>query len=138
MRAAPPVQAWSCSTGPWRAFQSVLHALAAAVAAAWIAGHLWGNPAAAASAVAALLLTAVIARRWPAAQPCRLGWDGGTWLLQPARGEAIAGQARVMIDLGAWMLVRFAPGARWLPLARGDSADWQALRVALHAVRPEA
>ena len=43
-----------------------------------------------------------------------------------------------MIDLGGWMLVRFAPGVRWLPLTRSDSADWQALRVALHAVRPAA
>ncbi len=138
MRAAPATQAWTCTTGPWRAFQVGLHALAAAVVAAWAASHLWGNGAAAAAAAAAGLGAAALAWRWPVAEPCRLGWDGSTWRLQPARGEAISGQVRLMIDLGGWMLVRFSPGARWLPLARAGAADWQAMRVALHAVRPEA
>ena len=47
-------------------------------------------------------------------------------------------QQRQRRRLRGWMLVRFAPGVRWLPLTRSDSADWQALRVALHAVRPAA
>ncbi len=60
----------------------------------------------------------------------RLAWDGAAWQLQP---EGQAGQVALMIDLGDWMLVRFSPGGYWLPLARRDAADWQALRVALHA-----
>ena len=116
----------------------MLYVIAAAVAAAWLAGHGWGTGAAAAAAVTAGFVAAVVAARWPVVEPCRLGWDGGTWLLQPAHGQALAGQASLMIDLGGWMLVRFSPGARWLPLARSGSTDWQALRVALHAVRPAA
>lgn len=77
----------------------------------------------------------MVALRWPAARPRQLGWDGGAWLLQPARGDALTGQVRLMIDLGDWMLVRFSPGARWLPFARSDATDWQALRVALHATQ---
>jgi hypothetical protein len=53
----------------------------------------------------------------------------------------------LMLDLGRWMLVRFTPEAAGragrgrvgvaLPLSRRESAaDWQALRVALHAPQP--
>jgi hypothetical protein len=43
----------------------------------------------------------------------------------------------VMIDLGPWLLLRFAPadaGAVWLPVAEAACGPaWRALRVALHA-----
>jgi hypothetical protein len=42
-----------------------------------------------------------------------------------------------MIDLGPWLLLRFAPadaGPVWLPVAEGTCGPaWRALRVALHA-----
>jgi hypothetical protein len=50
-----------------------------------------------------------------------------------------------MLDLGAWMLVRFSEqgaswpwrGAVWLPLSRRVAGGaWPALRVALHAPQP--
>ena len=72
-------------------------------------------------------------RRW-VAPARRLAWDGSAWQLQP---QGLSGQAALMIDLGDWMLVRFSPGAHWLPLSRREAAtDWQALRVALYAAPP--
>ena len=140
MRVAPPVQALSCGAGPWRSLQQALYALSAAVAAGWSAAQLGGSGTAAACAAAAAgLLVAVLAGRRRAEAASRLAWDGAAWQLQPPRGEALAGQPRLTIDLGGWMLVRFMPGRFWLPLSRCDAADWQALRVALHAVpRPGA
>ena len=136
MRVAPPVQALSCSAGPWRGFHLTLYALSAAVAVAWAAAQLWGAGMAAGGAAAAALAVVAIGRRWRAQPASRLAWDGAAWVWYPPRGEALAGQARLMIDLGSWMLVRFVPGAHWLPLSRRDAADWQALRVALHAAPP--
>ena len=137
MRAAPPVQAWSCSTGPWRVLQLLVHALSAAVLVGWMLAYLWsGVGVAATGATLAGLLALALASRRRADQPSRLAWDGAAWTLLPPRGEALAGQARVMIDLGGWMLVRFVPGSRWLALGRNGAADWQALRVALHALPP--
>ena len=134
MRAAPPVQALSCNTGPWRAFQLSLYALSAGVAAAWVTLQLGGHgTAAAGAALAAGLITLVIAGRWPANPPSRLAWDGAGWVLHGLPGEALAGEAQPMVNLGGWILVRFSAGPRWLALSRRDTADWQALRVALFA-----
>jgi hypothetical protein len=134
MRVAPPVQALSCGAGPWQWFQQALIALSTAVATVWAGAQLGLDGAALAGVSLALGLFAAgwAARRWvtPAR---RLTWDGAAWQLQP---EGQAGQAALMIDLGDWMLVRFSPGAHWLPLSRRQAAtDWQALRVALHATR---
>ena len=135
--AAPPVQAWSCNSGPWRVLQLFVQALGVAVLAGWMLMHLCSDAGVAVlGAAAAGLLGLGLASRRPAGEPSRLAWDGAAWTLQPPRGDALAGQARVMIDLGHWMLVRFTPAGRWLPLGRAGAADWQALRVALHAVPP--
>ncbi len=135
MRVAPPVQALSCSAGPWRLFQQALVALSTAVAVAW-AGAQSGveGVALAGGALALGLASAWWAGRRLVKPARRLAWDGATWSLHP---ESLTGQVALMIDLGDWMLVRFSPGAHWLPLSRGDAAaDWQALRVALHAAPP--
>jgi len=125
----------SCSAGPWRSFQQALVALSTAVAAAWAGAQLGAASVALAGAALALgLVAAWWAGRRLNTPDRRLAWDGAAWQLHP---EGIAGQAALMIDLGDWMLVRFSPGAHWLPLSRRDlAADWQALRVALHAAPP--
>ena len=142
MRVAPPVQALSCSAGPWRSIQQALYALAAAVAAYWAGAQLWGaGPWVALAAVALGLAAAAWAGRALAAPAQQLVWDGAVWQLRPAGSEPLSGQALLMLDLGGWMLVRFAPAGagpwrdgRWLPLSHRDAgAAWQALRVALHA-----
>jgi hypothetical protein len=146
MRAAPPVQAQSCSAGPWRSIQWALYGSSAAVTVGWAAATRW-EPGA--GPLAAGLLTGLavgLAARY--ALPTRamqLAWDGSAWQLRLPGGEACSGQAALMLDLGPWMLVRFSPagvrwrGAVWLPLSRRDAAAaWPALRVALHAPQPAA
>jgi hypothetical protein len=133
MRVAPPVQALSCSTGLWRSFQQALLALSTAVATGWAGAQLGAEGAMLAGAALAMGLAAAWwAGHRPVAPPRRLAWDGAAWQV-----EGLAGQVRLMIDLGDWMLLRFSPGRRWLPLSRRDAGtDWQALRVALHAASP--
>ena len=82
----------------------------------------------------------------PAAQ--RLRWDGSTWCADAPGTQWDAGRAVLVIDLGAWLLVRLLleghrrwPQSRWLPLSRTDNQGaWHGLRVALHAraAKPEA
>jgi hypothetical protein len=74
----------------------------------------------------------------------RLDWDGSCWRLQAPGSDERRGSVVLMLDLGAWMLVRFRAtdaqpwrGAVWLPLSRRVAADaWSALRVALYAPQP--
>ena len=139
MRAAPPVGVPSRSAGPWLRIQQVLHGASAAVAAWWVGAH-WVEPGPGLlSASLALAAVAALAARRLAEAPAQLAWDGAAWSLRDEGGEARSGRPRLMLDLGAWMLVRFVPNAagsraRWLPLSRRDAgAAWQGLRIALHA-----
>jgi hypothetical protein len=144
MRVAPPVQALSCGAGPWRSIPQGLYALGVAVASYWAGMQLWGEGALVALGAFGLgMAAAAVAGRALAAPSIRIAWDGGSWQLRSARGEPACGRVTLMLDLGAWMLVRFTPdaaawrGARWLPLARRDCGGaWHALRVALHAPQP--
>jgi hypothetical protein len=148
MRVAPPVQASSCSAGAWWSIQVVLYALSAAVASWWALAQLVGANAWVASGSLLLGLVAALAARRALARPAwQLAWDGGSWRLGAPGGEQRAGQVAVMLDLGAWMLVRFTapPGVQprraavWLPLSRqAAGAAWPVLRVALHAPQPAA
>ena len=79
-------------------------------------------------------------------------WDGQRWHLALAQasahshgGEPAAGQLAVAIDLGGWLLLRFAaeavaatrPRAAWIPLQRrGLEGEWHAIRGTLHSPRP--
>lgn len=146
MRVAPPVQVSSCSAGPWWSIQIALYALSATVASWWAGAQLVGANAWVASGSLLLgLVAAVAARRALAAPAWQLAWDGGSWQLGVPGREPGAGQVAVMLDLGAWVLVRFSvpPGVQprraavWLPLSR-QSADaaWPVLRVALYAAQP--
>ena len=74
-----------------------------------------------------------------------LRWDGQAWLLgsTTSRGnEVCKGELRVMLDLGAWMLLRFADVPRhrferassYLALSRADIAQrWNVLRSTLYS-----
>jgi hypothetical protein len=80
---------------------------------------------------------------WRAARPLprTLVWDGAAWSVREADGTVLAGTPRVMMDLGAFMLLRFdrAEPTRerrrlWLPLSRRSApAAWHGLRAVLHA-----
>jgi len=158
MRAPPPVEFDSTSSGGWRAALSLLVGAAVGVPAAWalpyvaaawsdpevgaLAGRL-GDPAPQAT-LALVLAAAVVAvfwRAWPglSGAPRTLRWDGQDWVLAQAGAPDRRGGATLMLDLGRWMLVRFHPAeaagrhaAAWLPLtATADAARWAALRGAL-------
>jgi hypothetical protein len=131
MRSAPAVQVVVVPHRGWRAVQSFLYAATAAVVAAW-AGARLGWPAVAAAGAAAAVLA-----WWRTGSESRpLRWDGRQWQL-----DGVSGAVAVMIDLGAWMLLRFegtagAPAA-WLALSRAEgAADWHGLRTALYAAAP--
>ncbi len=146
MRVAPPVQALSCSAGPWRSIQLALYATSAAVTIGWAWATL-SEPGA--GPLAAGLLAGLVAWRVARcalpAHSTPLAWDGTAWQLRLPGGDVRCGQVALMLDLGDWMLVRFRPAGAsrlaevWLPLSRRDTAaDWPALRVALHAPQPAA
>jgi hypothetical protein len=133
---------------PWRWVRTLLPAWAALTLVAWgLAYRQWPWEQVALGAQVAAIAAAAGSWRFSARAPVMLGWDGAQWSLD---GEP--GQADVMIDLGAWLLVRFRPGvdgqrtAAWrapAPVWLGLSAvqmgsDWHALRVALYAGRAEA
>jgi hypothetical protein len=147
MRVAPPVQALSCSAGPWRSIQLALYASSAVVAVGWAAATLWkpGAGALAAGMLAGLVAWRVARRALPVHYSTPLAWDGTAWQLQPPGADARGGQVALMLDLDDWMLVRFSPAGAgrfadvWLPLSRRDTAAaWPLLRVALHAPQPAA
>jgi hypothetical protein len=73
-------------------------------------------------------------------RPIDLRWDGQAWYLGDATSDAVPGELGVMLDLGAWMLLRFKPlpsgKVVWLPVQRrGLEAEWHALRCAVYASR---
>jgi hypothetical protein len=120
-----------------------------AAVAVWWCGAQWRDPDGwlAAGSLLAGLAAAALARRH-VVEPVRLlGWDGSGWSLADVGGEPRAGQVRLMLDLGGWMLLRFSPDgagrraawrqATWLTMsAHGAAGTWHALRVALHAAQP--
>jgi hypothetical protein len=158
MRAPPPVE-FRCVLGrAWRAALSSLAGLSAAVPLAWglpVAAAQWadppGSPLAAlgipllqgAVVLAVALMTSgafwLASRRFDTDERT-LRWDGQDWVLAGRdRHSDQRGDAALMLDLGPWLLVRFAPAATgsaraavWFALAAdGDAARWAALRGAL-------
>jgi len=145
MRVAPPVQALSCSAGPWWSIQLAMYALSTGVAVWWVGAQLGGAGAGLACGSLVLgLVAGWVARRALAKPAMRLGWDGSSWRLQVPGCDERLGSVVLMLDLGAWMLVRFTAadarpgrGVVWLPLSQRVATDvWPALRVALHAPQP--
>jgi hypothetical protein len=144
MRVAPPVRALSCGAGPWTWIQQGLYILSAFVLAHWAGSHVEADafPLALGS-VGLGLAAAALAVRCLRQPRMELIWDGAAWAVESALDGRCAGQAMLMLDLGAWMLVRFTPavpattrgpGSVWLPLSWRDAgASWHGLRVALYA-----
>jgi hypothetical protein len=166
MRTPPPVEFKSVLGRAWRAALSLLVGAAVAVPLAWGLPRLaarsgsprsdafietLGNPLVQGGLslwVAALAVTAFwLASHRAATSERTLRWDGQDWVLPGGAGGRAEqrGAAALMLDLGPWMLVRFAPhpasekgsdpsssGRTWLPLTlAGDPAQWAALRGAL-------
>jgi hypothetical protein len=147
MHAAPPVRMRLVPDRAWRAFGTFCLAFAGASFAAWVAQHA-RLPAAimAGMAIAAAATSALCARAWlrrADGDVGELAWDGAQWLWLPQCGEHCVGDARVMLDLGAWLLLRFEPAARrrarWMVATSGMAGPaWPAWRAALNSRRPRA
>ncbi|HEY6135899.1 MAG TPA: hypothetical protein VIW70_18135 [Rubrivivax sp.] len=131
------------SESAWRGFRAALHGLAVAALVAWASSHAgWAEV----GRTGALLLGAAVSTlAWAvgATPPARLRWSGSEWLLQKRGGaESAVPAPAVMIDLGAWMLLRVrATGAReeWLAAARAHmQAAWLPFRAAVYSSAPPA
>jgi len=141
MRSAPPV-ALVCDGGAgWRGLQVLLYMLAVAAFAGWLASHVEsGRFGMAAVVLPASAAAGAIAWRALRPRPQRLAWDGERWTAGP---QAEAGEVEVMIDLGAWLLLRFTPAApgapaRWLALsAAAAGGGLHGLRSAVYGRAPQ-
>jgi len=144
MHSAPPVRITLAHDPAWSAFVIVVAGAAAANLAVWATLHaqaprvLASVLALCAAVMAGCFVWRVLRRSLSA--PGVLVWDGAAWSwvrdepLPPATGEV-----RVMVDLGAWMLLRFRPGTAgsapiWLPVSRRRAgAFWPQWRAALYS-----
>ena len=138
MRAAPAVQVTLAPDRGWRIFSRALGAAALGGLAASAAMRLgWPQAGVIAATALAALLGAWAGRRLVGPHEGMLSWDGAAWHWQAAGQPEPqpAGEVRVAIDLGPWMLLRAHPAGRpalWLPLAeRRAGAGWHPLRAAV-------
>jgi hypothetical protein len=131
VRTAPPVSVRCSGGAAWHALRAGLPALAVGALAAWAFGHA-GWPVL--PALAVVLSTAALA--WRSARPpaVSLDWDGQCW-----RADGAPGILSVMIDAGAFLLLRLQPegrrqASRWIAVtARETGPAMHALRAAAYA-----
>ena len=118
----------------WIASVAVCAGFATTNLAAWLLLH--NDASLSAAAVLGPLIAALTAWHLHRAHTTAdLNWNGAEW-----QWQGLAGQARVMLDLDAWMLLRFDPfqgRRRWIAASRHSAiGPWPALRAALYATRP--
>lgn len=146
MHAPPPVRMVLVPSDAWHGFISLCTGIAAGNLVAWVAQWVQIAPLrlAAASLVAVLvtmLLSLAVLRRHDRGTG-ELLWDGAGWLWTTVNAPAVSGDAQVMVDLGAWVLLRWVPvespgHAVWLVASRRSAgAIWPAARAALYAQGP--
>ena len=142
MHAAPPLRMNLAPDRRWQAFTVACTGVAAANLAAWLTSVAeWPGPRVAAAALLAAALASLACLRWVRRleAPGLLVWDGANWSWSGGEAPVSEGRVRVMIDLGAWMLLRFESavtlsGNTWLAASRRQAgALWPAWRTALLA-----
>ena len=140
MRHAPAVRVPCVAGALWRYLPMVLQSVTVAAMVLWClhmlaVAPLWSRLAAGAAAAA---VAAWIALALKPTSPT-LQWDGTSWSLLGRDTEQPIALSRVdvMMDLGAWLLLRAFDAerrARWLPVHRLDApADFRALCRAVYA-----
>lgn len=149
MRAAPAVQVHVQRFVAWNGMLMSVGVMAMAACSAWFVARGDDLPAWSEGVIAAAVLIAWVGA-WTSLRrhPVRLRWDSRHWYLaQPDRrvDETGPAQVQVMIDAGAWLLLRFVPEGRpsqqlaqWIPVQRSGLEDqWHALRCAVYSARSE-
>ena len=147
MHAAPPVRMNLAPDRAWQVFVTLCTSVASANLAAWVALQAQAPTriAALAALLAAGACAGLLALRWARRRDAVMGvlaWDGLGWHWSPGAAALSPGDVRVMVDLGAWLLLRFAPmgggqAVVWLAAAcHGAAAHWAAWRTALYSPRP--
>ena len=131
---APPAVAVRCTGGwPWRLLNIALPTLAAGVVATWVLLQLDAPAAPAAIGAVAVLLLA-----WRLSRPRQrvLQWDGQRWTV-----DGVPGRLQLMVDLGAFMLLRLRPEqgrGPWTAVTAAEAgAAWHGLRAAVYSRPPE-
>jgi hypothetical protein len=145
MHPAPPVRMSLANGAAWDLFVIAGACLAAANLAAWAATLAQAStPTVALTALGIAGVgggLAALALRRRGATRGALAWDGASWQWSPDAADPCAGEVHVMVDLGAWILLRFTPTAptapaAWLGASRRDAAAvWPAWRAALYSRR---
>jgi hypothetical protein len=148
MRAAPPVQVTLTRFRIWSVALWTLALADLACLAAWASLRPNPLPVSWVAATAAIGLAALAVALSARARPVRLRWDGQAWHLAAHDEPADAmrpGRLGISLDLGFWMLLRFAPAqggfasAVWLPVQRrGLESQWHALRCGIFSPLPAA
>lgn len=147
MQAPPPLQITVDRFGVWRL--ALLSLTLCVMMALWLwCRYLAIGWAHWVACLAMAGLTTALAFQLGKVQPCSLRWDSERWFWGAAaeRGhEPHTGQLRVVIDLGAWMLLQLRAEAlptsqahctsnQWLPVQRaGLQTSWHLLRCLVHA-----
>ena len=146
MRTAPAFELHLTPGVTERVALALIGGTTAAVPAAWVWSHFdaaagpagRGPWAWAAATVAAAVAGGWLGWRLAPRGAITLGWDHGRWTLSGPGGQPVPGELQARIDLGSWMLMRFAPagGGRctWLAAGREQAGSgWHALRAGLFA-----
>ncbi len=150
MRAAPALQVIVEGRGFSRWLVAALGAASAAAAVWWLGSRL--GSAVGTTPIALCVATPLAAwAGWRVSRPPtrELRFDGQAWWLSTSApgGQILTGELAVVIDLSAWMLLRFdAPASheqvrcrRWLAVDRRRlDTQWHALRCAVYSPRPGA
>ncbi len=145
MQAASAVQVTIQRFGVWNMALGLVSATVVAVVAAGLISRsddlpAWSSALLIATALAGLLGVVDLLRR----RPIELRWDTQRWYVTDPRcgnGNIEVREVRVVLDLGAWMLLKFradVPWHRlrggWIPVQRqGIEAQWAPLRCAVYA-----
>lgn len=150
MRAAPAFHVTVTRFGVWRGVVATLAVLTSSALIAWLMStdefvQSWLRLTIAACGFAVVITAAGLGR----CEPTSLRWDTQCWQLGPASmvgEEPASGSLSVALDLGNWMLLKFAgkdlqkrERVIWLPIQRrGLESQWHALRCAVYCARPTA
>jgi hypothetical protein len=134
--------------GVWRLAVGIVGAATICTLWSWVVLAPWGQLMAARIAVGlvGLLILALTVSLWRMPSGT-LRWSGASWSfarLAESPATPVVGEVDVAIDLGAFLLLRFAsPDARgrravrWLAVQRrGLEREWHSFRCAVYSPRP--